>query len=309
MIKLIVGMENKTIAITGGNDGIGFATATELAKQGARLFLLCRNEQKAQKAVADIKEKTGNQSVEYILMDLLSFKSVRKAAEELKAKTNQLDVLINNAGGTFSKFELVEDGLERTVICNHFSHFLFTALAFDLLRQSPEGRIVNVASHSHYDFNPKISLEAFTQPKRYFIMKQYAISKLANVMFSIEMAERLKAAGIQNITVNSLHPGTVKTQIGAKDSMGSFHRWSWQFLSKLTGVSLEEGAATSIYLATSPDVKGVSGQYFTRYSRMGRSIGSVQAMAVNPEALKPESRKSLWEISEQYCGLTFLGQG
>lgn len=300
-------MQSKIIAITGGNDGIGFATATELARQGARLFLLCRNEEKAKRAVAEIREKTGNSLVDYILMDLLSFQSVRKAAEELKSRTDHLDVLINNAGGTFSKFELAADGLEKTVTCNHFSHFLLTALVFDLIQKSPEGRIVNVASHSHYDFNPRISLEAFTQPKGYFIMKQYAISKLAIVMFSIEMAERLKAAGIRHLTVNSLHPGTVKTQIGAKDSMGRLHRWTWQFLSNLTGVSLYEGAATSIYVATSPAVKGVSGQYFTRYSRMGRPIGNFQTMAVNPEALRPDARKLLWDISEQYTGVSFLG--
>jgi NAD(P)-dependent dehydrogenase (short-subunit alcohol dehydrogenase family) len=301
-------MHIKTIAITGGNDGIGFATATELARQGARLFLLCRNEEKAKRAVVEIRGKTNNLSVDYILMDLLSFQSVRKAAEELRSRTDHLDVLINNAGGTFSKFELAEDGLERTVTCNHFSHFLLTALVFDLIQKSPEGRIVNVASHSHYDFNPRISLDAFTQPKGYFIMKQYAISKLANVMFTIEMAERLKAAGIKNVTVNSLHPGTVKTQIGAKDSMGRLHRWVWLFMSNITGVTLEEGAATSIYVATSPELKAVSGQYFTRYSRMGRSIGNFQTMAVNPEALKPDARKLLWNISEQYCGLRFLGE-
>jgi NAD(P)-dependent dehydrogenase (short-subunit alcohol dehydrogenase family) len=298
-------MTTKTIAITGGNDGIGFATAVVLAKQGARIFLLCRNESKAKKAVADIIEKTGNSSVGYILIDLLSFKSVRKAAEELKKRTNHLDVLINNAGGTFSKFELTEDGLEQTMQCNHFSHFLFTSLVFDLIKKAEEGRIVNVASHSHYDFNPKISVEAITQPNGYFIMKQYAISKLANVMFSIKLAERLKAAGIQHVTVNSLHPGTVKTQIGSKEKMGRLHRWVWQLMSNLTGVSLEDGAATSIYLATSEEVRGVSGQYYTRYSRMGRPIKGIETLEVNPEALKPAARQLLWDLSEQYCGVKF----
>jgi NAD(P)-dependent dehydrogenase (short-subunit alcohol dehydrogenase family) len=299
-------MNNKTVVITGGNDGIGLATATALAKMGARVILLCRNQEKAEKAVASIQASTGNQQIEYVSIDLLSFASVRKAAEELHQRTAVIDVLINNAGGTFSKFELAEDGLEKTLTNNHFSHFLLTGLVIDLIKKSTQGRIVNVSSHSHYDFGVKMNEESLTKSKGYFIMKQYSLSKLANVMFTMELADRLKAAGIHHVTVNALHPGTVKTRIGAKDVMGGFHKFMWLFLSKLTGISLEEGARTSVYLASSPDVSQVSGLYFSSCSRMNRQWKETKPMTVSKEALdNAEGRTLLWAFSEKHCGIQY----
>lgn len=299
-------MNNKTVVITGGNDGIGLATATALAKMGARLILLCRNEEKALKAVDTIKTATGNEQVVYVHIDLLSFASVRKAAATLHQRTQVIDVLINNAGGTYSKFELAEDGLEKTLTNNHFSHFLLTGLVMDLIQKSPQGRIVNVSSHSHYDYGVKMNEESLTKSKGYFIMKQYSLSKLANVMFTMELAERLKAAGIHHITVNALHPGTVKTRIGAKDAMGGFHKFMWLFLSKLTGISLEEGARTSVYLASAPEISDISGLYFSSCSRMNRQWKETKPMTASKEALENAAgRKLLWDFSEKHCAIQY----
>jgi retinol dehydrogenase 12 len=299
-------MKNKIILITGGNDGIGYETARQLALKGAEIVLLCRNEAKAKNASERLQQETGNTKVSYVLMDLLSFASVRAASVVIHERYPRVDVLINNAGATFSQFDLAEDGFEKTLTSNHLSHFLLTGLLMDLLRNSEQARIINVSSHSHYDFHPKVTAPAFIEPKGYFIMRQYAISKLANVMFTLELAERLKEAGIHHVTVNALHPGKVKTQIGAKPSMGRLHRWVWTFLSKQTGVSLEEGASASIYLASAPDVSNQSGLYFSAFTKMNFRRKAVLPMEVSKEASNNiTARKFLWDFSEKKCDFRY----
>lgn len=280
-------MNKKTIVITGGNDGIGYQTALELAKMGASILIVSRNEQKAKEAVERIKSATGN-NVQYVLAELSSQKSIRKAAAEIRKRVEKIDVLINNAGGTFGSFELTEDGLEKTIATNHFAYFLLTGLLLDLIKKSEDARVVNVSSDSH--FKGAIDLDSFTKNKSYFVLKAYAQSKLANVLFTFELAERLKHT---QVTVNCLHPGFVQTRIGSKS--GHFASFLWIVLTKIAATRLENGAKTSVYLAASPEVKGVSGKYFTKCK-------PAEPLAV---AHDKKLREKLWAASESLSGFAY----
>jgi NAD(P)-dependent dehydrogenase (short-subunit alcohol dehydrogenase family) len=281
---------SKTILVTGSSSGIGLETALALAQQGHEIILAARTEQKLKDAVERIKTETGNNKLKYYTANFSSLKSVRALAENIKRDYTKLDVLVNNAGGVFSEFELNEDGLEMTIATNHYSYFLLTGLLLDLLKKSDEGRIVNVASRSSY--RGKIDFESFTKDKGYFIMKAYGQSKLANVLFTVELAERLKGT---NITANCLHPGVVKTDIGTKDT-----KWYasivWTMLSRMAGISVKDGAKTSVFLATSPEVKGATGKYFDL----------CKAKEPNKDAYNANLRKELWSISENYAKYSYL---
>jgi NAD(P)-dependent dehydrogenase (short-subunit alcohol dehydrogenase family) len=249
-------MKNKTVIVTGGNAGIGYETALGIAKLGATTYIISRDETKAKAAVEQLKAESHNLAIDYFIADFSSQKSVRQVAERIKQKLTVIDVLVNNAGGVYPSFALSEDGLEMTIATNHFGPFLLTNLLLPLIEKSSEGRIVNVSSRSHY--RGKIDFESFTKEKGYFVMKAYEQSKLANVLFTSILAERLKS---KNITVNSLHPGVVKTDIGKKGTP-AYIRWFWSMFTFLGGISVEDGAKTSIYLASSDEVKNVTGKYF-----------------------------------------------
>lgn len=293
-------MKGKTVVITGGNDGIGFATAKELALQGANLLLVCRNEQKAQLAVQRLHTETGTNNATYVMADLLSFASVRQAAAQIIACTTAIDVLINNAGATFSRFELGEDGYEKTITTNHLSHFLLTGLLLPHIQRSTYARIINVASHSHFGFGVSMDIESFTRNKSYFIMRAYAQSKLANVMFTLDLARKLQNT---HVMVNALHPGTIKTDIGAKSAMSSFHAWAWSVWSGVVGLSIKQGAKTSIYLASSPDVEGISGRYYSCTGTLNRLWDKPKAVPYSKLADDADMRTKLWQTSEKACGI------
>ena len=277
-------MKGRNVIITGGNAGIGLATSIALAKQGANIYFVSRGKDKAEEAVKTIVAESGNKNVKYFLANLSSQKSIRKLASEIKNEMSVIDVLINNAGGTFTDFTLSEDGLEMTIATNHFAYFLLTNLLLDSIKKSDCARIVNVASGSHYQ--GKIDFESFTKNKSYFIMKAYGQSKLANVLFTNELADRLKDT---NITVNSLHPGFVKTQIGNKNASW-YSNLFWSIIT-LGAISVEDGAKTSVYLASSPEVKSVTGKYFDKCKEK-------KAAAL---ALDKELGKQLWKKSEELC--------
>jgi NAD(P)-dependent dehydrogenase (short-subunit alcohol dehydrogenase family) len=281
-------MKNKIVLITGGSSGIGLATAEALAAQGAEIILAARSAAKLKDAAQQITDKTGNKNIKYYVADFSSQKSIRALAAQLKKDYQKIDVLINNAGGVFPAFKLNEDGLEMTIGTNHFAYFLLTNLLLDLIKKSDYARIVNVASGSHYD--GKIDFESFTKDKGYFILKAYAQSKLANVLFTAELAERLKGT---NVTANCLHPGFVKTDIGNKDTQW-YSKLFWTLSSRIAGLSVENGAKTSIYLASSPDVKGVTGKYFDKCKEK------------NPAPLAKDKvlQKELWRVSEQLCPIS-----
>lgn len=280
-------MNGKTVLVTGGSSGIGYETAKELAKQGAEVILAARSGEKLKEAVTSIKSVTGNGKLKYYTADFSSQRSVRELAEKVKKDYTKLDVLVNNAGGVFYAFKLTEDGLETTIATNHFAYFLLTNLLLDLLKKADNARIVNVASESHY--SGKIDFESFKKDKGYSIMKAYGQSKLANVLFTAELAERLRDT---RITANSLHPGFVRTGIGTKGLPG-FIRGIWSFATRLGAISPEEGAKTSVYLATSSAVNGVTGRYFDKCK-----VKEESALAKDKQL-----QKELWTVSEQLCPL------
>ncbi|HLP20191.1 MAG TPA: SDR family oxidoreductase [Chitinophagales bacterium] len=280
-------MKGKNVIITGGNAGIGLATSIGIAKQGANVYIVARTKEKGEQAIKEIKTASGNNNVKYFVANLSSQKSVRQLAADIRKELSVIDVLINNAGGTFAEFGLTEDGLETTIATNHFAYFLLTNLLLDLIKKSDYARIVNVASHSHY--RGKIDFDSFTGDKNYFIMRAYEQSKLANVLFTNELADRLSGT---SVTVNSLHPGVVKTQIGNKNS-NWYSSLFWSLMTKIAGISLEDGAKTSIYLATSPEVKNVTGKYFAKSKEKKPSL----------LALDKELGKKLWKRSEELCSL------
>jgi NAD(P)-dependent dehydrogenase (short-subunit alcohol dehydrogenase family) len=275
-------MKNKIVLITGGNAGIGKATAVGLSKMGATVVIACRSKERGMQAVEEIKKESGNQNVELLLMDLSSLRSVRKAAEEFKGKHRQLHVLINNAGAFIPKREVTEDGMEKTFVTNYLGHFLLTHLLLDTLKASAPARIVNVASR-HTGI--KINLDDLMLEKKYSIMGAVGPTKLGLVMFTKELAQKLKGSGV---TVNSLHPGLVRT--GLLKDTGFFLRLLFKLI---PSVAPEKGAETSIYLASSPEVEGVSGKFFS----------DKKEAATSAEANNESKIKGLYEKSLRLAGM------
>ena len=276
-------MQNKIILITGGTSGIGHSTALLLAKKGYDIYIVGRSQQACEKVVGELKAINPDARFGYYLCDLLSQKQIREMAQKIKAEHQHLDVLVNNAGGVFASRELTDEGFEKTFALNHLAYFTLTEELLPLLKNAPKARIVCVSSHSH--LQGKMDWDNLQGEKKYFIMSQYENTKLMNVLFVKELANRLKGT---NITVNALHPGVVKTNIGKK-SDHAFFGFAWQTFATLAGISEERGAATSVYLASSVDVEGVSGKYFA----------NCKEHRVNKIALDESAAQKLWEVSEK----------
>jgi NAD(P)-dependent dehydrogenase (short-subunit alcohol dehydrogenase family) len=288
-------MKDQTCLVTGANVGIGKVTATELARQGARVVMLCRNAEKAEAARQDIVAQTGNDRVEVILVDFASQAQVRRAAAEFLAKHGQLHVLVNNAGFLAGAERiLTPDGIESTLAVNHLGYFLLTGLLMPALRAAASAaapaRVVCVASEGHR-FASKAGLADLQQAKDYSGIGAYCLSKLCNIMFANELARRLAEAGLP-ITANSLHPGGVNSNFGGL-AQGWFG-WVFKVL-KPFFLTVEQGAQTSIYLATAPEVAKVSGQYFSQ-----KKVTTPSATARNPQLAR-----QLWEQSEQLTSFRF----
>ncbi|MFL5763791.1 MAG: SDR family oxidoreductase [Bacteroidia bacterium] len=272
---------SKTVLITGGNSGIGKATAVGIAKTGATVVIGCRDKKRGEAAVAEIKKASGNNNVEMLQMDLASQHSVRNAVEEFKKKHNRLDVLINNAGVFLKNREVTEDGLEKTFATNYLSHFLLTHLLLDTLKASAPSRIVNVASMHN---GVKINFDDLQTEKNYSFMKAVGPTKLGMIMFTQELAKKLQGTGV---TVNSLHPGLAKSNI-LNDVSGFV-----KFIFRLMSTSPEKCAETSIFLATSPDVEKVNGKYFIK-----KKEAKAGANATNEADIK-----QLWDVSMKLAKL------
>ena len=250
-----VDLHGKTILLTGANSGIGKVTALELARMGASLVLVCRNREKGKEAMDEFVKKTGNKSIELITANLLLQKEVRSVANEFLSSHARLDVLINNAGTNFPNYGITEDGIERTMAVNYFAPFLLTNLLLGVLEKSAPSRVVNVSSVGHYGGD--LLLDNLAQDRRMGAegFSAYQRSKLALVLFTYELARRLNG---KQVSVNSLHPGTVRTNIWSHAGMATpLTKFASLFMR-----SPEKGARTSIYLASSPEVDGVSGKYF-----------------------------------------------
>ncbi len=248
-------MEGKTVLITGGSDGIGYAAARELARMGGAVMIVGRNAEKTAAAVDRIIGETGNPAVSFLLADLSSQEEVRRLAEQVKEQEPRLDVLVNNAGAIFFSNRRSADGIEMTFALNHLGYFLLTTLLLDLLKSSAPSRIVNVSSSSHFSAG-SFRLEDLPRPGSDRGYRAYGRSKLCNILFTYELARRLEGSGV---TTNALHPGLVRTRIARNN--GLLGRVV-NFMIGVRGVSVRKGAETLVHLAASPEVKGVSGKFF-----------------------------------------------
>jgi NAD(P)-dependent dehydrogenase (short-subunit alcohol dehydrogenase family) len=279
-------MPPKTILITGATSGIGRVAAESLAQQGAQVVLVGRNPAKTEAAVDEIRRATGNVAVDYLLADLSKQTEVRRLAEEFKRRYARLDVLVNNAGGVFRQRTLTADGREMTFALNHLSYFLLTNLLLDTLVASAPARIVNVASRAHMSARG-LNFDDLDSARGYFGFSAYARSKLANILFTYELARRL--AGTR-VTANAMHPGLISTGFGANN--GPLWALLYVFINAL-GRSPAQGADTLIYLAASPAVEGVTGQYFYQRKARRSSAASHDAAAA----------RRLWDVSARLVGL------
>jgi retinol dehydrogenase 14 len=250
------GMVEKVCLITGATSGIGKATAMGLANMGASVVMVGRDRGRGEAAMAEIRESSPNASVDLMLADVSSQEQIRRLADEFKEAYPRLDVLINNAGVFLSKRLRTADGIEMTFAVNHLAYFLLTNLLLDMLKASAPSRIVNVSSGAQS--NGTIDFDDLQGEKEYKGTKAYSQSKLANVLFTYELARRLQGS---DVTANCLHPGAVRTNFGSGSSgiFGVMVRALRLFM-----ISPEKGAETSIYLASSPEVEGVSGRYFVK---------------------------------------------
>jgi light-dependent protochlorophyllide reductase len=289
-------MNDKTVIITGANTGIGKATALDLARRGAKVIMACRDLKRAGIALNDIVKKTGNSNVILKHLDLASMKSIRAFAEDINTNEAVLHVLINNAGVISAPDERQksEDGLELTMAVNHLGHFLLTNLLLDLLRKSAPSRVVVVASNGHHSFLATRSPFRFDnmQSELYYNnFEAYGQSKLANMLFSRELARRLKDTGV---TANSLHPGIVTSELsrhlGFSEIVANI---SLRVLSLVALKSEEEGAQTSIHLAVSEDVEGTSGKFFVDCKEKEPANTAKDDVAA----------EKLWHISAKLVGL------
>lgn len=280
-------MQGKICMVTGANSGIGKATALGLAQMGAKVVMVARDRARGEAAQNEVKVKSGNNAVDLLVADLSSQQSIRQLVENFKQHYTQLHVLINNAGVFMLTRRETMDGLEMTFAVNYLAPFLLTNLLLDVLKASALARIVNVSSEAHE--NGYIKMDDLQAEKHYRPMRAYGQSKLALVMFTYELARRLQGTGV---TANCLHPGFVATNIG-QSGVGPVARPVAKFILSFLGISSEEGARTSMYLATSPDVEDLTGKYFVK------SMPRKSATISYNESLQQE----LWEESAKLVKL------
>lgn len=279
-------MKGKICMITGANSGIGKATALGLANLGATLVLVCRDQIRAEEAISEIKEKSGNGSIGLLLADLSSQREIHNVVNEFKKKYDHLDVLINNAGVNLHQQTLTEDGIETTFAVNYLAYFMLSNLLFETLKDSAPARIVNVASSVQAK---SIDFDDLNGNNHYRQLKAYAQSKLAVILFTYEFARRIKGTGV---TVNCLHPGFVKTNMIRK--FRPFVKYFYHLVG-LFMLKPKKGAKTSIYLASSPEIDGTNGKYFKKK----KEIKSVKISYDESVA------KELWDLSVKLTNIDF----
>jgi NAD(P)-dependent dehydrogenase (short-subunit alcohol dehydrogenase family) len=283
-------MNGKVVVVTGATSGIGEVCALELARMGATVVLISRSQSKLDDVVKRIKDETGNQAVSGIQADLSVIAEIRQAAASFLARHSRLDVLVNNAGAVNWQRLESADGYEMTFALNHLNYFLLTHLLLDTLKETAEkygeARIINVSSEAHQ--GSSINFEDIQSLQRYTSFEVYGKSKLMNILFTNELARRLKGT---DVTTNSLHPGFVKTNFGRNSS--GYIKWIMTMLQNFFAISVEKGAETMVYLASSPDVKGISGKYWDKKT-------AVQAYKT---AYDEVAQAKLWRVSEELVGL------
>jgi retinol dehydrogenase 12 len=279
-------MTGKNVVVTGASSGIGLETARALAGQDARVLMVVRNQARGEAAIADIKQGVPGARLELVLADLYALADVRRAGAEIRNRIDRLDVLVNNAGLIHTTRELTPDGFERTFALNHLAAFLITYELRDLLAAAPPSRIVTVSSFGHRLAN--VDWDDLPYCARgYRETRAYGNSKLCNIWFARESARRLAARGV---TSNALHPGGVASNFGASGS--ALYRIGTK-VAKPFLLTPAKGARTSIFLASSPDVRGVSGEYFVRCKQTTPSRA----------ARNDDHAARLWKLSEKLCGV------
>jgi len=276
-------IKGKTVLVTGGTNGLGLVTARELARMGAQVTIISRNAEKCAAVAEAIQAETGN-PVDFIVADLATLAGIRQAAASFKQRHTQLHVLVNNAGAMFARRQLTSDGFEMTFALNHLNYFLLTDLLLDVLKASAPARIVNVSSGAH--MGASLDFDNLQGENHFAGMQAYGQSKLANVLFTYELAHRLEGTGV---TVNALHPGFIAT--GFARNNGVFYNIGM----KIIGLFIrkpDQGAQTSIYLASSPEVEGLSGKYFV----------DCKAVDSSPRSYDQALAEKLWQVSLELTG-------
>lgn len=279
-------MKNKTCLVTGATAGIGEVTALKLAQMGAAVVGVGRNPARCEAAQSFIRTKTGNPNVEFLVADLSSQTQIRTLVRTFRSQYNRLDVLVNNAGAFYFNRQVSEDGFEMTFALNHLGYFLLTHLLLDLLKTSAPARIVNVSSSAHY--SGSLDLNDLEMKMNFQGWQAYANSKLANVLFTYELARRLDGTGV---TATVLHPGWVATEFAHNNLRGvlSLFRPFYRVFQKLTALTPEQGADTIVYLASAPEMEGITGKFFIeRREKRSLAVSYDEGIA-----------KKLWEISEK----------
>lgn len=276
-----IDMQGKVCLVTGSNSGIGKVTARELARMGATVVMVCRDSTRGEAARKEIQEATGNQQVDLLIADLSSLADVRRVAAEFKQRYKYLHVLIHNAGGANHRRKVTPDGYEATLATNYLAPVLLTELLLDVLRASTPARIVNVSSMAHT--RGKIDFADLQGEQRYTTWKAYGQAKLALILYTYELAQRLEGSGV---TVNALHPGVIASNFD--QGLSPFMRWGWKLITPVLS-TVEQGARTTLYLATSPEVEGVSGKYFSNR----------KAVKSSPRSYDVAVRQRLWQITEE----------
>ncbi|XP_029385171.1 retinol dehydrogenase 12, like [Echeneis naucrates] len=280
-------LDGKTVVITGGNTGIGKETAIDLAKRGAKVIIACRDMEKAQAAVKDIIEVSGNENVLCMKLDLADSKSIREFAEAVNKGEPKLNILINNAGVMVCPYGKTADGFEMQIGVNHMGHFLLTYLLLDLIKKSAPARIINVSSLAHSWSS--IDLDDINSEKGYNKNKAYSQSKLANVLFTRSLAKRLEGTGV---TTYSLHPGVIQTELWRH--LNGPQQFLWKLATPFTKNSTQ-GAQTTIYCAVEPSLEKESGGYYS----------DCAPAKCSQHGQNDELAQKLWELSCQMLSITW----
>ncbi len=278
-------MSGKVCLVTGGTSGIGYVTARELAKVEANVVITARSEEKGKRSVEKLRAESGKSNINALIADFSFQSQVRKLVEEFKRQYDRLDVLINNAGAIYFRRTLTQDGIEMTFAANQLAPFLLTNLLLERLVSSAPARVVNVASNAHEGH--VINFDDLEGERNYSFMNAYGQSKLANVMFTYELDRRLAGS---EVTVNAVHPGYVGTNMGGNNG------WLVRLflpINRLWAIDVDQGAETVIYLASSPEVDGVSGKYYYQN----------KAVPSSPYSHDENAAKRLWEVSVEMTGL------
>ena len=274
-------MQHKNIIITGATDGIGLAAAKSIASKGYKIGLVGRNPDKGKKAIDEIIAHSGNKNLDFFECDLSLVKNVKTLADQIKQQYSNIDVLLNNAGGANKTKNITSEGLEKTFSTNQMNYFVLSTELLNIISESDDGRIVNVASNAH--IGAEVDYANINCEKSFSAWTSYCVSKLMNIMFTYQLASMQ-----DKVSVNVLHPGFVDTNIAGNE--GNLIKYIVKFGAKMFARTVDNGADSSIYLSTSDEVKGVSGKYFFKC----RDIRSSRASYVE------EDWKKVWDLCSEY---------